>query len=301
MPESSGLEVRRLRIPRWMLVGAAYGFGVLMVAAVAALAQGLMSLRVYDSKAQLEAENAALRRSLERMDQRLTEVGSTVERVQEYEHRLRSLTMVHDPSRNLAIGPVGSAESGSHGHPAAAALRSALFMEGAPEASVQLIEARMKHIQDRGAQIQERSQGLAEYLKDQRARLSSTPSRRPAPGYISSTFGMRVDPFTGSPQMHAGLDFATNVGSPVTAPADGVVVKARSSGAYGLTVQLDHGHGLTTLYGHMSRIHVHEGDEVRRGDLLGAVGNTGRSTGPHLHYEVRLNGIPVDPRRFILE
>lgn len=303
MPESSGHEVRRLRFPRWWLAAGGYGLGVFVLLAVVAVVQGVLSLQVYERQATLTEENQALRVALKELDGRLAQVGATVERVEDYEHRLRSLTMVHDPSRNLAIGPVGTpgSESADPSHPAAEALRNALFMQGRPGESVALLDARLEHLEQQGETVQNGASDLAEYLKDQRARLASTPSRRPAPGYISSTFGMRVDPFTGSPQMHAGIDFATSLGSPVTAPADGTVVKARSKGAYGLTVQLDHGHGLTTLFGHMSRIHVEEGQTVRRGDLLGAVGNTGRSTGPHLHYEVRLNGIPVDPSRYILE
>lgn len=303
VPESSGTEVRRLRFPRKWLVWGVSALAVLVVGSALSIAVAVAGMGRPDVSKLLRAENETLRGELERLDTRLTQVGRTVDRLKDYEQRLRSLTMVNDPSRNLAIGPVGADESEGFdpGHPAASEIRKALLTEGHVADSIELLDARLAHLEGQGSSVDARATELAEYLKDQRGRLASTPSRKPSAGYISSTFGMRVDPFTGLPQMHSGLDFAAAIGSRVMATADGVVVKARNNGAYGLTVQVDHGHGLSTLYGHMSRINVKAGDEVKRGDLIGAIGNTGRSTGPHLHYEVRLNGIAVDPRRFILE
>jgi murein DD-endopeptidase MepM/ murein hydrolase activator NlpD len=101
--------------------------------------------------------------------------------------------------------------------------------------------------------------------------------------------------------MHQGIDIASPHGQPVYTPSDGTVVFAGTEGGYGKVLVLDHGYGVKTRYGHLSEIHVRAGDRVRRGDKIGAVGNTGRSTGPHLHYEVRVNGIPENPRKFILE
>jgi murein DD-endopeptidase MepM/ murein hydrolase activator NlpD len=126
------------------------------------------------------------------------------------------------------------------------------------------------------------------------------PVANPAPGRpISSTFGIRKDPLLGTPAMHSGMDFRAPSGSNALVTGAGVVIKAGWTGGYGRMVEVDHGNGLTTRYGHLSRILVKEGQKLDAGDVVGAVGSSGRSTGPHLHYEVRRNGAAVDPLRFI--
>ena len=112
---------------------------------------------------------------------------------------------------------------------------------------------------------------------------------------------MRIDPYTGGREMHAGLDVSAPIGTPVVAPADGVVVFAGVRGGYGLSLVLDHSMGLMSHYGHLQSVSVQLGDLIVRGAPVAMLGNSGRSTGPHLHYEVRFNGIPENPRRYILE
>jgi murein DD-endopeptidase MepM/ murein hydrolase activator NlpD len=131
--------------------------------------------------------------------------------------------------------------------------------------------------------------------------LAMVPYRKPVVGEIelSSGFGVRNDPFVGRPAMHTGLDFRASTGDPVRATANGRVTNAGWSGGYGRMVEIDHGNGLSTRYGHMSQIDVKVGDIVKTGDVVGEVGSTGRSTGPHLHYETRINGEAVDPQRFL--
>jgi len=113
----------------------------------------------------------------------------------------------------------------------------------------------------------------------------------------SSPFGPRADPFTGRPAHHSGLDLAAPAGTPIAASAAGVVVSAGARPGYGLAVEIDHGGGITTLYGHASELLVQAGQRVERGEAIARVGETGRATGPHLHFEVRTQGTPVDPRR----
>lgn len=132
-------------------------------------------------------------------------------------------------------------------------------------------------------------------------RLRKTPSIPPVNrGYLTSSFGTRSDPFTGKRRMHHGQDFGVLTGTPVYAPADGVVKSRNGKTGYGNTVILDHGYGIKTVYAHLSRYVVKPGSEVKRGDLIAYSGNTGRSTGPHLHYEVRVNNVPVNPRHYFL-
>lgn len=128
----------------------------------------------------------------------------------------------------------------------------------------------------------------------------SAPIHNPAPGYgISSSFGVRRDPLIGAPAMHAGIDFRVPYGNFARSTGVGTVVKAGWNGGYGRMVEIDHGDGLTTRYAHLSKILVKVGDHVARGGIVGKTGSSGRSTGPHLHYEVRRNGTAIDPLRFI--
>lgn len=131
--------------------------------------------------------------------------------------------------------------------------------------------------------------------------LAVVPYRKPVIGEVefSSGFGVRSDPFLGRPAMHSGLDFRASTGDPVRATANGKVVTAGWQGGYGRLVEIDHGNTLSTRYGHLSEIHVKVGDTIRIGQVIGAVGSTGRSTGPHLHYETRVDGDAVDPQRFL--
>jgi len=131
--------------------------------------------------------------------------------------------------------------------------------------------------------------------------LAQVPYRTPVVGEIelSSGFGVRTDPFLGRPAMHTGLDFRASTGDPVRATANGRVVSAGWAGGYGRMVEIDHGNGLSTRYGHMSKIDVRVGEQIKIGQILGEVGSTGRSTGPHLHYETRIDGEAVDPQRFL--
>ncbi|MFN3635409.1 MAG: peptidoglycan DD-metalloendopeptidase family protein [Rhizobium rhizophilum] len=137
-------------------------------------------------------------------------------------------------------------------------------------------------------------------LETVRGTAKRLPFSNPAPGQdITSRFGNRPDPFFGGLAMHAGIDFRAPTGTEIRSTGSGKVVKAAFSGGYGNMVEIDHGLGLTTRFGHMSRILVGEGDTVEPGQIIGLSGSTGRSTGPHLHYEVRRNGDPVDPMRFL--
>jgi len=133
------------------------------------------------------------------------------------------------------------------------------------------------------------------------ATLALVPYRKPVIGEVEFTsgFGVRSDPFLGRPAMHTGLDFRAATGDPVRVTANGKVASSGWAGGYGRMVEIDHGNGLSTRYGHLSEINVKVGDVVKIGQVIGAVGSTGRSTGPHLHYETRIDGDAVDPQKFL--
>ncbi len=143
---------------------------------------------------------------------------------------------------------------------------------------------------------------LTRLLEGRQAEMATLPSIRPARGWIASPFGRRLDPYNHRWKMHEGIDIAGRFGTPVVASADGEVAKvARDRGGYGQFVLLDHGDTVETLYGHLAQVIVEPGDVVRRGDVIAYMGSTGRSTGPHVHYEVRVAGVHRNPVDYMHE
>lgn len=144
-------------------------------------------------------------------------------------------------------------------------------------------------------------QSVTEYLTKQKDRLTATPAVWPTEGHVTSRFGPRTSPFTGQPQHHTGVDIAAPPGTPIRAPADGVVTFVGTLPGYGHAIVLTHGFGFKTFYGHNQRNQVGKGQTVKRGQVIALVGSTGYSTGAHLHYEVLLNDQPHDPLKYIVD
>ena len=169
--------------------------------------------------------------------------------------------------------------------------------ESDPTAVVDDIQRQINQLQ---IEIELRRQGqevVRNLLNDQVSLSRASPKGWPTKGWLTSYFGMRKSPFTGRRVMHEGLDIAANTGTPIVATADGVVARVKYSPSYGKMLIIDHGYGYRTVFGHTSKILVKAGQHIKRGDVVAKVGNTGQSTGPHLHYELRLNGVPIDPRK----
>lgn len=164
-----------------------------------------------------------------------------------------------------------------------------------------LNEMRQELSQLKGAASRQESslQLLIEYFEDKRSLYASTPSIWPIRGWVTSPFGNRISPFSGILKFHEGIDIAAQTGMPILAPADGLVIKAGFSTGYGNRVDISHGYGIKTSFAHNSRLNVKAGQRVKRGDVIAYVGDSGSSTGPHLHYEVRVNGLPVNPVRYL--
>jgi murein DD-endopeptidase MepM/ murein hydrolase activator NlpD len=140
---------------------------------------------------------------------------------------------------------------------------------------------------------------LQEYLRAQKSIAAVTPSVWPVTGWVTSEFGRRTNPFGGRGEFHSAIDIATKLGAPIRAPADGIVANVEKRPDMGLMIQVEHGKGIQTLYAHLFRTAVSKGHVVKRGDIIGYVGNSGRSTGAHLHYSVVLNGVYVNPRNYL--
>lgn len=175
------------------------------------------------------------------------------------------------------------------------------FLEKNSNPSVKDLRQEMSDMGQKIASLQVRTSQVYQLNQDKIKFLEATPNTMPVDGWITSGFGFRTNPYSGIYKMHYGIDVASPVGTNIYAPADGKVIQAEYEGGFGNKVVLEHGYGVTTVFGHASQIFVKAGDVIKKGEVLAAVGSTGSSTGPHVHYEVHVDGIPTDPLNYIIK
>jgi len=282
--------VRRFHLPRPLLLETAGLLAAVGLFGLLPFGHYLTLLPEAGENRDLHAENLELRELMAEVKAKLASIASTLDRVERYDQKLRTaVARGEEAERGLAIGPVASPDEPGRG-PAPAAQENLAALPG-----------RLGSLLGE-AEKQERSlRELQEYFDDRHSLLATTPSIWPTRGWLTSEFGVRLDPVAAERKMHEGMDVATPHGQPVVAPSDGTVVFRGMEGGYGNVLVIDHGYGVKTRYGHLSQVLVALGERVKRGARIASVGNTGKSTGPHLHYEVRVNGIAENPRKFILE
>jgi len=203
----------------------------------------------------------------------------------------RKLLKLGDRKRVLELGVGGPTEEDS-----------ARFSKLLQEKNDELLNKVQSSLQETNSAAAKQEASFKEinlFLDKQRSILAATPSIWPIKGWVTSGFGKRASPLTGEPGRHMGVDIANETNTPIRVTADGLVTYAGWQTGYGRVVVVEHSYGYSTRYGHCSRIDVSVGQEVKRGQVLGYVGSTGRSTGSHLHYEVRIHGVPVDPQKYL--
>ena len=244
------------------------------------------------SKDALEREVVGQRAQIQSFAKEINSLKSEILAIQKFEEKIRDLADVEESGEGDAVLGVGG--------PTPEALDPNIPLTQRHHGLVREMHTQVEDLEDTLIMQKEALGELQELLEDRRSMLASTPTVRPTTGWRSSGFGYRISPFTGRKEFHQGIDIATRAGTPVVAPADGTVTFVGSKGALGRAVIIDHGYGMVTRYGHLKKFLVKAGTHVKRGDKIGLVGNTGRSTAPHLHYEVHLNGIPVNPSKYIL-
>jgi len=241
----------------------------------------------------LKKENKIQKTQIIALSKKINQINQNMAKLQEFEGKLRVMTNL-EPSKKqdqlLAIG-------GSN----IITLKSNYQLEGVHKGLIQQMHKSLEDLETKTAIASISQTELNDFLKEQKSILACTPSIRPTDGWFSSGFGYRISPFTDRREFHKGIDIATRIGAPVIAPADGLVAIVCRERCLGNTIVINHGYNLTTRYGHLNKFRAKKGQFVKRGQIIGEVGNTGRSTGPHLHYEVLLNGVPVNPLRYILD
>lgn len=251
----------------------------------------------------LRQENREQKQQLQIFSAKVDNLERNMARLKEFDQKLRLITDLERPSSsegqraesggNALVGMGGPSEQDKD--PLTRAL----------QAERSAIAERMNKSIDRlqeEVKSQEKSfQELRTFLEDKKSSLASTPTIWPVKGFLTSGFGWRASPFTNLRQMHEGIDIATRRGTPIKASANGMVVANSFMGGHGNTVIIDHGFGYRTRYSHLDKGAVRLGQRVKRGDIIGYVGTSGVVTGPHLHYEVLVNGVPVNPLRYVLD
>ncbi len=249
----------------------------------------IMEARLTDQTARIEGQ----RKQIQSFAQDINDLKTSLTALNQFENKIRIMANLEHKADQASLFAVGGSLPED--------LDSTLSLKQDHDQLMREMHDHMNQVQQ-ASSVQENSfSTLVKALEGKRNLLASTPSLRPTTGWISSDFGYRVSPFTGRKEFHKGLDIATRKGTPIIAPANGVVVYSGPKWLMGNMITLDHGYGMVTRYGHIHKLLKKKGDHVKRGDVIALVGNTGRSTGPHLHYGVRLNGVPVNPTKYILD
>ncbi len=247
-------------------------------------------LSEYIEISDLSEQNRHLKSELDRFESTYETLLTRMEKIEGFDEKLRDITNIGkfkeggftDGKELFGIGgplPGYKEESSRDDH------TNSLFDE---------LSREIENLKEMANREEESLHQLLSFLEKQENLLASTPSIWPTRGFLTSGFGFRRW------RMHEGIDIANRVGTVINTSADGTVIFTGIKGGYGKYVIIDHGYGITTCYGHLHSIEVKEGIRVKRGGRIGTLGNTGRSTGPHLHYEVRINGVPVNPTNYIL-
>ncbi|MFN3454535.1 MAG: M23 family metallopeptidase [Pseudobdellovibrio sp.] len=322
---SSEGETKKISLPVAYFKISLFFIGLLVVFLMAGFIDyfGLVAQSLENKKIKLE--NIELKNQFQVVEAKLDSLQSAMDRVTNVSNKLKLITDIHLKDRPEKLNFPANQVLGQNAKPEEDATESHMTV-GEMEQNDPVIDTETPLNPMKGEVASEKSTSnyatlviridqavkdsnlkeqsvieLWELLSDRQSLLSATPSIQPARGPIGSRFGYRVDPINGRQKMHAGLDIACPPGTPVRAPADGIVSFAGWDDLFGKLVTIDHGYGVMTRFAHNSQIFVQVGQKISKYDVISATGSTGRSTGPHLHYEVRVNGLAVNPANYILD
>jgi murein DD-endopeptidase MepM/ murein hydrolase activator NlpD len=289
-PDGSN-KVKQIRIPKFLPVL----FVFILVSSVALISWIIRDYRMIKPQmsrlAQLQKENEQQKRQFVHLKGRISQLTQKMVELQEFDHRLKVMVNLDANDENAPLGVGGSDPKDLT--PDYSTARTHRDLVRVMHRSLDTLDNEIDFDKEDKAQLQG-------FLEKQKKLLASTPSIWPTKGWLSSRFSYRFSPFTGRKEFHKGIDISTRMGAPIIAPANGVVAAVRWDHLSGKVLAINHGYGLVTKYAHLSKALVKKGQYVKRGETIALVGNTGRSTGPHLHYEVHLNKVATNPLRYIL-
>lgn len=242
----------------------------------------------------LQKETISQKLQLQLFANRIEELKNQMVRLKEFDAKLRVIADIGPSKVNTEFLGMGGAE-------AASPLERMLeYKENPNGIMMKKMEQDISLLHSATLQQEVSFQELSDVMKEHQSHWTATPSIWPVKGWVTSGFGVRVSPFTGEEGLHKGIDIAARPETPITAPASGIVRYEGFESGFGREVRIDHGYGMETIYGHMAKSAVKIGQRIKRGDVIGYVGSTGLSTGPHLHYEIHVNSVPVNPLKYII-
>lgn len=261
----------------------------------------LVVMYVFYDYIHIRRDQAELKRLRVQTTEQRKQIDGLVAKVDQFAVRMEELRQVDKKIRimaNLVVGKDKDQLLGIGG-PMSEETRLRSKMDADDKAMITGIDRQVDRLMEDVVSREQSFTDLLAHLQEKKSILDATPSMWPVTGWVTSEFGRRKSPFGGGREFHKGIDIATRFGKPIHAPADGIIEEVVFKNDIGRMVRINHGHGFSTFYGHLSKAAVHVGQRVRRGDRIGYVGNTGRSTGSHLHYTVMMNGVPVNPRKYL--
>ena len=311
VPEKTS-KVRKIIVPTWLVRGGSVALAFLILISIVMIFDyGYVMSQIGENR-QLKLENRRLRQQVQVFQNKMTTIENTMDRMKSFASRLKVIMHSEDRPPVINTVPLPDANSSIPSPEKDLQSQNTPHSLTTPEVTLDpekielqkeyaLLDQKISSLTREALHTEELLQDEYEILYDKRSFLSALPTRQPAAGYFTSGFGIRTSPYGDRVKMHEGVDIANRLGTPVRAPADGKVTFANSKSGYGLTLIVNHGYGMETWYGHLKRFLVAPGDKVKRGDKIALLGNSGRSTGPHVHYEIRVHGYPVDPLSYIFE
>ena len=223
---------------------------------------------------------------------RIEDLEKQLSKLKDFDKEIRIIANLEKGQEVASLAGVGG--------PSPSDIRQKLKSERDEKGLIQQMRIDIERLQSEAMSREESLSELEKLLQNKKEMLADTPSIWPTLGWVTSVFGFRTNPFTGLGQMHEGIDIANRIGTVVIAPAGGIISESGDDLAFGKILVISHGFGMTSRYAHLNRILVKVGQKVKRGEKIAEVGMSGKTTGPHLHYEVRLKDIPVNPMRYIL-
>ena len=293
-------KIRQIKIPRFWILSLVLLFlaGSLSLAWV--VRDYLSIKRNLPHLSSLQEENSLQKHQITSLAGKVDAINQKMAELKEFDRKVRVMVSL-DPSKGSGMESAGEQQQfiGVGGSDSSLGGSNSPSERGHKKLVRMMYRALDNLDSDISVQKDEKAE-LMRLLDRQKSILACTPSVWPAKGWVSSGFGYRLSPFTNEKELHRGLDICSRKGAPVLAPADGVVAYVETDPGYGKTVIINHGYGLNSVYAHLEKVHVKKGQVVRRHQEIATVGDSGRTTGAHLHYEVHLNGVPVNPLRYIL-
>jgi len=240
----------------------------------------------------LRQESQAQKCQIQFFPDRIEDLEKELSKMKDFDRKIRIIANLEKGQDTTPIMGIGGSSSSD--------IREKLKRENDENGLIQQMRSDIERLKSEAMSREESLSELEKLLQSKKELLAHTPSIWPTVGWVTSDFGFRINPFTGLTQMHEGIDISNRAGTTVITPADGIISDIGNDWIFGKMLVISHGFGITTRYAHLNKVLVRIGQKVKRGDKIAEVGTSGRTTGPHLHYEVRLNGVPANPMRYIL-